>query len=133
MSNSRRVDYVIFYAADLSKSIEFYKDAVGLEFKFEQAGYAEFVTEGCKFGLYSKARLPELIGRGGAEEGPSAEVVFIVDNVDEHAERLIRLGVEILSWPADRPWGHRTLHFSDPDGNVVEFAQEIPRSEPRET
>jgi lactoylglutathione lyase len=31
----------------------------------------------------------------------------------------------------DRPWGHRTLHFEDPDGFVVELAEEIPR-QPRQ-
>ena len=32
---------------------------------------------------------------------------------------------EILSGPVDRPWGQRTLHVADPDGNVVEFAKEL--------
>jgi len=27
----------------------------------------------------------------------------------------------------DRPWGHRTVHVEDPDGFVVELAEEIPR------
>ena len=47
-----------------------------------------------------------------------------------------------VTWPwwwfggglaADRPWGHRTLHVADPDGFVVEFAQEIPRARGRAT
>lgn len=128
----RRVDYVILYVDELSRSIEFYRDTVGLELKFASldTGYAEFVTEGCKFGLYSKKLLRGLIGTD-AGVGPSAAVVFIVDNVDEHAERLVSQRVEILSGPTDRDWGHRTLHFLDPDGNVVEFAQEIPRREAR--
>jgi lactoylglutathione lyase len=25
--------------------------------------------------------------------------------------------------PTDRPWGERTLHLADPDGNVVELTQ----------
>ena len=37
------------------------------------------------------------------------------------------VGIRILSGPVDRPWGHRTLHLLDPDGFVVELAQEIPR------
>ncbi len=84
--NRRRVDYVILYVNDIQHSIAFYRDVVGLSFKFTEAGYAEFATEGTKFALYERARLH-----------------------------------------ADRPWGHRTLHVLDPDGHVVEFAQEIPR------
>jgi lactoylglutathione lyase len=53
--------------------------------------------------------------------------VVMVDDVDAWADRLAARGVEVLSGPADRPWGHRTVHVADPDGFVVEFAQEIPR------
>jgi lactoylglutathione lyase len=41
--------------------------------------------------------------------------------------------VRPLAPPTDRPWGHRTLHVADPDGFVVEFAQEIPRARGRAT
>jgi lactoylglutathione lyase len=127
----KRVDYVIFYVKDLEGSIAFYRDVVGLPFKFAESGYAEFITEGAKFALYEKARLPGLIGREASGGGPSAEVAFVVEDVDAEARRLGKLKIEILSGPVDRPWGHRTLHFLDPDGHVVEFAQEIPRTLPR--
>jgi lactoylglutathione lyase len=63
--------------------------------------------------------------------GPAGEVLFLVDDVDAEAERLRGLGVEFLSGPVDRPWGHRTLHLLDPDGFVIELAQRIPRLLPR--
>jgi len=34
-------------------------------------------------------------------------------------------GVEIISGPTDQPWGHRTLFFRDPDGNVLEIYADI--------
>jgi lactoylglutathione lyase len=55
----------------------------------------------------------------------------MVDDVDAYAERLEADGVRLLSGPADRPWGHRTVHIADPDGFVVEFAEEIPRARQR--
>jgi lactoylglutathione lyase len=127
----RSVDYVILYVGDLERSIRFYRDVIGLPFKFQESGYAEFATQGTKFGLYERARLPGLIGRDGTEGGPAAEVAFLVERVDEEAARLREAGSAILSGPVDRPWGQRTLHILDPDGNVVEFAQEIPRERPR--
>ena len=54
--NRRRVDYVILYVSDLHRSIAFYRDVVGLTFKFTEAGYAEFATDGTKFALYERAR-----------------------------------------------------------------------------
>jgi len=125
--NRRRVDYVILYVSDLHRSIAFYRDVVGLTFKFTEAGYAEFATDGTKFALYERARLPGLIGREGAAGGPFGEVAFLVQDVDAEAERVRGTSAAILSGPVDRPWGHRTVHVIDPDGHVVEFAQEIPR------
>jgi lactoylglutathione lyase len=126
------VDYVVLYVDDLDASLAFYRDVLGLPFKFQESGYAEFATPGTKFALYDRRRLPGLIGRDASEGGPAGEVLFLVDDVDKMPERLRGLGVEILAGPVDRPWGHRTLHVRDPDGFVVELAEEIPRQEPRE-
>ena len=125
------VDYVILYVRNLESSIAVYRDVIGLPFKFQESGYAEFTTRGTKLGLYDRSRLPDLIGREATEGGPAGEILFVVDDVDAQAERLRRTGVEIIARPVDRPWGHRTLHVLDPDGFVVELAQEIPRERPR--
>ena len=128
----RSVDYVIAYSGDLERSVVFYRDVIGLRLKFVDAGYAEFDTGGCRFALYERRRADWLTGVT-TTPGPAAEVVFVVDSVDEEARRLVSLGVVPVAGPADRPWGHRTLHVADPDGFVVEFAEEIPRTRSRGT
>lgn len=45
--------------------------------------------------------------------------------VDEWAKQLKSLGIAIVGEPKDQPWGHRTLFFRDPDGNVLEIYAEI--------
>ena len=77
-----------------------------------------------KFSLFERSRLVELIGREGGTP-PCGEIGFLIDDVDGEAERLERLGVEILSGPVNRPWRERTLHVADPDGNIIEFAQKL--------
>ena len=124
------VGYVILYVRDLEASVAFYRDAVGLPFKLRDAGYVEFVAGETRFGLLERTRASDLIHREPTGGGPAGEVLFLVDDVDAEAERLRGLGVEFLSGPVDRPWGHRTLHLLDPDGFVVELAQEIPRLSP---
>ena len=122
------VGYVILFVADLERSVAFYRDVIGLPFKLHGDGYAEFATDGTRFGLYDRNRLGELTGQGAdAPDHPGGEVVFLVGDVDAEARRLERAGVAILKGPVDRPWGHRTLHLEDPDGFVVELAEEIPR------
>jgi lactoylglutathione lyase len=120
----RRVDYVIHYVESLKRSVAFYRDVIGLEVRLEGDGYVEFDLDNTKFSLFDRSKLPELIGREGGKP-PCGEIGFIIDDVDIEAERLKKLGVEILSGPVDRPWRERTLHIVDPDGNVVEFAQKL--------
>jgi lactoylglutathione lyase len=135
-----RVAYVILYVDDLDRSVTFYRDVIGLVLRFAADGFAEFDTRGTRFGLFPRSGLADLLGpaaiagsTGGREVSkPGSEVCFVVPDVDRHAERLRAAGAEVLSGPTDRPWGHRTLHVRDPDGHVVELAQEIPRSAPRE-
>ena len=122
------VGYVILFVADLERSVAFYRDVIGLPFKLQGDGYVEFATQGRRFGLYDRNRLGELTGQGRSRPGePGGEVVFLVEDVDAEAERLRAAGAAILKGPVDRAWGHRTLHVEDPDGFVVELAEEIPR------
>jgi lactoylglutathione lyase len=125
-----RLGYVILYVSDISASIAFYRDVVGVPFKFEDAGYAEFATGETRLALYEARRAGWLTG-AAVSPGPAAEIVFMVSDVDAQARRMAALGVPLLKGPADRPWGHRTVHVGDPDGFVVELAQEIPRRRPR--
>ena len=127
-----RIAYVILYVADLDASIAFYRDVLGLPYRFVDAGYAEFGTDGTRFALYERRRAEWLTGQP-VTPGPAAEIVLLVDDVDAEAARLESLGTTILTGPADRPWGHRTIHLADPDGFVVELAQEIPRQRSRST
>lgn len=125
-----RIGYVILYVGDLEASVGFYRDVVGFEYKFTDAGYAEFDAGGVRFALYERRRAEWLTGQDVAP-GAGGEVVVMVADADASAERLAGLGVALLSGPADRPWGHRTVHVADPDGFVVEFAAEIPRARGR--
>lgn len=45
--------------------------------------------------------------------------------VDQCAEELIRTGINLVSPPTNRDFGHRTLFFRDPDGNLLEMFAEI--------
>ena len=127
-----RLAYSILFVSDLERSIAFYRDTIGLPFKFSNESYAEFATDGAKFALYGRPQLPELLGReapAGRVPWPQGEVAFFVDDPDREHDRLRRAGVEVLAPPTDRPWGERTLHVADPDGNVVELTRPKERTE----
>ena len=125
-----RLGHVILYVSDLAASVAFYRDVAGLPHRFTDAGYAEFGTGPTRLALYERHRAEWLTGHPVAP-GPAGEVVLVVDDVDAVAATLRESGIPVLAPPADRPWGHRTVHVADPDGFVVEFAQEIPRARSR--
>jgi catechol 2,3-dioxygenase-like lactoylglutathione lyase family enzyme len=60
-------------------------------------------------------------------DGASLQLAFEVsaDEVDQCADELVRQGVNLLSPPTDQAFGHRTLFFRDPDGNLLEVFAEI--------
>lgn len=128
----RSLAYAILFVSDLEASVGFYRDVIGLPFRFANESYAEFATDGAKFSLYARSHLPELIGReapAGRTPWPQGEVAFLVGDPDAEHARLVESGVEVLAPPTDRPWGERTLHVADPDGNVVELTRPRERSE----
>lgn len=57
----------------------------------------------------------------------SLQLAFRVapQEVDACAQALRARGVPIIKEPTSQPWGHRTLFFRDPDGNVLEIYADI--------
>jgi uncharacterized glyoxalase superfamily protein PhnB len=57
----------------------------------------------------------------------SLQLAFRVSapEVDECAAQLARQGIDVLSPPTDQVFGHRTLFFRDPVGNLLEVYAEI--------
>jgi len=59
--------------------------------------------------------------------GQSTQSLYVmVENVDTHHARAVRVGAELLETPADTPYGHRRYGVVDPEGHEWYFAQELP-------
>jgi lactoylglutathione lyase len=115
--------------ADFGATFGFYREVVGLPTTYpaDTAGpYAEFELGGDKYlGLFDRGLMLEAVGRPpDSERTPDdhALICISVEDVDEEARRLQSLGAELAAPPTDHePWGMRTVHVRDPDGNLVEF------------
>jgi catechol 2,3-dioxygenase-like lactoylglutathione lyase family enzyme len=66
-------------------------------------------------------------GRSAGPGSPGVQIAFRVPpgNVNECHEELRRQGVTVLDPPRDQEWGHRTIFFSDPEGNLLELYEEL--------
>ena len=122
----RSLDYTIIFARQMAAMREFYGTTLGF------ALYRELGSHWVEFRVGSN--LLALTERGVVFDDPSPPVgvlslqlAFRVapGEVASCAAVLRERGVTIISGPTDRPFGHRTLFFRDPDGNALEIYAEI--------
>jgi catechol 2,3-dioxygenase-like lactoylglutathione lyase family enzyme len=122
----RSLDYTVIFARQMAAMRDFYGTTLGFPL------HRELSPRWVEFRVGSN--LLALTERGGLFDDPlppvgvlSLQLAFRVapGEVAGCAEALRESGVEIISGPTDRPFGHRTLFFRDPDGNVLEIYAEI--------
>jgi uncharacterized glyoxalase superfamily protein PhnB len=56
-------------------------------------------------------------------KGTYAGIMLATPNVDAVFERVQASGAEVMSEPADQPWGMRDCAFRDPAGNTVRIQE----------
>ena len=122
----RNLDYTVIFARQMSLMREFYGKTLGF------ALHKEMGSQWVEFRVGSN--ILALTERGVIFEDPSPpigvlslQLAFRVapSGVAACASTLKERGVTIISGPTDQSWGHRTLFFRDPDGNVLEIYAEI--------
>lgn len=120
------VDYTVIITRDMEQMRSFYEGILG--FPLERS-----LSENW-FEYRLGATILALSNPGLTREDPpvppgaaSVQLAFKVPvaKVDACAIELEEKGVTILSPPTDRDFGHRTLFFRDPDGNLLEIYAEI--------
>ena len=117
--------YVIVLCEDLAGMKRFYQDLFGFPVETETEASLAFRAGGVLLGLRLRTR--DYDGRGVDAASPGLQLAFRVSpaEVDHCYEQLVAKGVTILDPPADQPRGHRTVYFSDPEGNLLEIFAEI--------
>ena len=122
----RAIDYTVIFARDMAAMRRFYEDVLGFPLLRELSpGWIEYRVGENTLAL---ARPSRTAGDAPTPDGSAAlQLAFKVSQpeVDECADELVRRGVVLLSPPTDQVFGHRTLFFRDPDGNLLEVFAEI--------
>jgi catechol 2,3-dioxygenase-like lactoylglutathione lyase family enzyme len=126
LSRIRHLDYTVIFARNLPAMRRFYEQVMAF------AIYREMGPQWIEY--RAGASLLVLTQRGLLFDDPpppegalSLQLAFRVapQEVDACAQALRARGVPIVKEPTDQPWGHRTLFFRDPDGNVLEIYADI--------
>ena len=132
----RAIDYTVIFVREMAAMRRFYEDVLGFPLLRELSpGWID-----CRVGDNALALArPSLTAADAPTPRGSAslQLAFKVaaPEVDQCAEELVRRGVDLLSPPTDRDFGHRTLLFRDPDGNLLEVFADVrrpPRTRPRD-
>jgi catechol 2,3-dioxygenase-like lactoylglutathione lyase family enzyme len=122
----RAIDYTVIFVRDMAAMRRFYEDILGFPRLRELSpGWIEY-----RVGDNTLALATPRFTAGDAPTpngSASLQLAFKVPapDVDQCADELVRHGVNLLSPPTDQVFGHRTLFFRDPDGNLLEVFADI--------
>jgi len=120
-------DYVVLVVEDLDRSLAFYVGKLGLALGHRVGSYAQLATGRTRLSLYERSAMSATLGIALRAPDPGAagfELGFKVEDVDQAYEELVAAGAEGVALPTTRPWGQRTAYLRDPDGHLVELAQD---------
>ena len=111
--------------ADLDRSVAFYGTLLGgvEAYRFPAEGPPAFVTltfgDASEIGLGTIADEPVHGIPQRPASGHRIELCVYVDDVDGTYAAAQSAGFDLVTDPADMPWGERTAWIADPDGNLV--------------
>ena len=124
LKNIRNLDYVILLCEEIQRMKIFYHEVLGFKIYRGNEDWIEMNVGATLLTLrkrgrpYDGAKMPDSAGIQLAFRVTPAEV-------DECHRKLLQKHVEILDPPRDRDYGHRTLFFKDPEGNILEIYADI--------
>ncbi len=124
LNSVQALGYVILLCRDLKKMKEFYTQVLELKVNDESEDWVEVKLGPTLLSLRPRGRWydGELVG-----DGASIQLSFPVapNEVDLAHTKLVARDVEICEPPTDQDFGHRTLYFRDPEGNILEIYAEL--------
>lgn len=128
-----QLDYTMVIVSDMARSVEFYRDKLGIPLKFESPDWTEFQTGTTTLALHSGGIPRERTGGAGDKDAGTCSIGFNVADVEKTYEELKAKGVRFVMPPTQRDGeGIKLAVCLDPDGLPVSFAQVIVQAAPHE-
>jgi lactoylglutathione lyase len=123
----QQLDYTMVVVSNMERSVEFYRDKLGLPLKFQTPEWTEFATGATTLALHGGGVVPTTPPAGDpTKHAGSCSIGFNVDNVDKTYEELQTRGIRFVMPPTQREGeGIRLAVCIDPDGLPIAFAQTI--------
>ena len=128
-----KVDYIMVMVSDMSRSVAFYRDVLGLSLKFESPGWSEFQTGATTLALHHVRARVGAQGPVPAEPvAGSCSIGFSVEDLEATHRELAARGAQFVLAPTEQvDEGIRLAVCVDPDGLPISFAESLKREPPR--
>lgn len=118
--NIQKMEATVIFVKDLSKSIHFYVDVIGLERTEVSDDFANLKIKDKNIALLGPKVVKELLGKEITNPGFSGLIAAEVDSVDKSYGEL-KNKVKFIKPPTLQSWGQYTAYFVDPDGHIWEI------------
>lgn len=122
----RAIDYTVIFVRDMEAMRRFYGDVLRFPLVRELSpGWIEYQVGGNTLALARPSRTAADAPTPNGSASLQLAFKVAAPEVDQCADELVRQGVTLLSPPTNQAFGHRTLFFRDPDGNLLEVFADI--------
>jgi len=122
----RAIDYTVIFVRDMAAMRRFYEDILGFPLLRELSpGWIEYRVGDNTLTLARPSRTAADVPTPNGSASLQLAFKVSAPEVDQCAAELVRKGVNLLSPPTNQDFGHRTLFFRDPDGNLLEMFADI--------
>ena len=123
----KQIDYTMVIVSDMNRSVEFYRDKLGIPLKFQSPDWTEFVTGATTLALHGGGIVQEQSGLEGKDKtAGTCSIGFNVEDVDKTYEELKAAGITFVMPPTQREGeGIKLAVCVDPDGLPISFAQMV--------
>ena len=123
----KQIDYTMVVVSDMQRSVEFYRDKLGIPLKFQSPDWTEFQTGTTTLALHGGGVMPaERPAWDPTKQAGSCSIGFNVPDVDKTFEELKAKGIRFVMPPTQREGdGIKLSVCLDPDGLPIAIAQTI--------
>lgn len=123
----KQIDYTMVVVSDMSRSVEFYRDRLGITLKFQSPDWTEFQTGTTTLALHGGGTKSTTPPAGDpTKQAGSCSIGFNVADVDKTYEELKAKGINFVMPPTQREGeGIKLAVCVDPDGLPIAFAQTV--------
>ena len=118
----QKLNYVIVFVSDMERSTAFYRDLLGLSFKFSSPGWTEFVTGSTTIALHP-ARNTSVVSSQELAPAGQAQLGIQVDDLDAVYHALQLQGAKFSVTPQQQAEGGKLAVVHDPDGLGITLRQ----------